>query len=294
MDHHPRVLEQGIQPDAVLRHRGRQQLERALLAQDRDDAEEGRQVDDHDRRFLLLGAAPDEQADQRAPEAPQQERTLLARPERRDEEVERQVEARVGVDVGDVEAVLQEQRHQDRRRDDDAGREGRVDRARERQEVAASAVDGEVDTGRREAREERAPDRDHAGPDVHQLVVAGAAGCARVGLLDFRALVLGGALDEQLLGLDPAVLEAADRDDRDGVLEVAGPDAAVDDRHPMPRADPRARRKAPRGSCRSGRSPCRGRPSPGRRPGTCGPRRRTDRASASSERRSARSPRRRA
>ena len=178
MDDHPGVLEERIQADAVLRRGRGQQLERALLAEDRDDPEEGREVDDHHRGFLLLGAPPDEEPDDGAPEAPQEEGALLAGPEGRDQEVERQVGRRVGVDVGHVEPVLQQERHQDRRRDDDAGRKRRVGRSREGQELLAPPVDQEIDERRGEAREQRAPDRRHPGPDVHQLFWAGAAGCA--------------------------------------------------------------------------------------------------------------------
>ena len=220
----------GFRPDAVGRRRRREQLERALLAEDRDDAEEGREVDDHHGRFLLLRAAPHEETDERAPEAPQQKRSLLPGPERRDLEVQRQVRARVRVDVRDVEAVLQEQRHQDRRRGHDRDREGRVRRPRERQQVPAPAIHAQVGDRRGEAGEESAPDRRDAGPDVHQETLPG-GGFGRVRLLDLGALVLGGALHEQLLRVDAAVAVAADRDDRDGVLEVAGPDAAIDDRH---------------------------------------------------------------
>ncbi len=165
MDHHPGVLQQRVQPDAVLRRRRREQLERALPAEDRDDPEEAREVDDHHRRLELLRAAPDDQADQRAPEAPEQERALLPSPEGGDEEVERQVAARVGVDVGDVEAVLEQKGHQHRRGRDDARREGRVEAARERQQFRA-AVGAPVGRRRSDPREKGSPDGGHAGPEV--------------------------------------------------------------------------------------------------------------------------------
>jgi hypothetical protein len=41
-------------------------------------------------------------------EEPEQERSLLARPEGGDQKVQRQISARVGVDVGNVEAVLEQ------------------------------------------------------------------------------------------------------------------------------------------------------------------------------------------
>ena len=125
-----------------------------------------REVDDHHRRFQLLRAAPDDQADERAPEAPEQEGALLSAPERRDQEVERQVAARVGVDVGDVEAVLEQQRHEHAGGGHDARREGGVKAARERQQVGAAAVDAQVGERRREPGEERSPDGGHAGPEV--------------------------------------------------------------------------------------------------------------------------------
>ena len=174
VDDHPVVLEQRVQAHAVRRRGRRQQPERALPAEDRDQPEEGREVHDHDRGFLLLGAPPDEEADERSPEAPQQERAFLPGPERRDQEVERQVRARVGVDVRDVEPVLEDQRHQDRGGSDDRHGESRVGRPRQRQQVPAPAVHAQVGERRGEAEEQRAPDRGDAGPDVHQEALPGA------------------------------------------------------------------------------------------------------------------------
>ena len=178
MDHHPGVLEERVQSDPVRRRRRREQLERALLAEDRDDAEEGREIHDHHRGLLLLGAAPDEEADDRSPEAPEEEGALLARPEGRDQEMERQIEARVRVDVGHVESVLEQQRHLDGRGRDDRQRERRVGRARQGKEILPAAVHAQVRHRRGETREESPPDRRDAGPEIHQEVLPGGGAAA--------------------------------------------------------------------------------------------------------------------
>src|SRR5437016_5810347 len=83
--------------DAVPRHGRREQLAGALPAQDCNESEERREVHDYDRRFLFPRAAIDPEPDQCAAEAPEQEGSLLARPESGDQKMQRQVAARVGV-----------------------------------------------------------------------------------------------------------------------------------------------------------------------------------------------------
>jgi hypothetical protein len=134
MDHHPVVLEQGVQPLAVDR-RLAQHHEGVLAHQDEQQAEQGEGVDPHHRRLAAAGGPPHQQAEQGAPEEPDHEAPLLAGPEGGELVVPGQVHPRVLEDVlhPEVARHQQQQQHQggeqDRQREEAVGPAGEDQRA---------------------------------------------------------------------------------------------------------------------------------------------------------------------